>query len=123
MWRIALLTTLFSTLAFAQIESVMKFTGQNAETITIEKQISYVRQLPYQVPSTCTRQVPYESYECRDVTRYRNECTWVPENQECWDRPEHQCRSVTRSRQECHAGPSRQVCHFLSAEMLKDQFA
>ncbi|MBA2405672.1 MAG: hypothetical protein H0V66_12925, partial [Bdellovibrionales bacterium] len=109
------LTALFlaavSLSSFAQVESQINFRGQNSEVIKIEKNINVVRPVPYEVPSTCTRDIPYQSYECRNVTRHRQECHYVPDAQNCWTENERVCRNVTRYRQECHTGPSRQVCH------------
>ena len=97
--------------SFAALEAPMKFTGQNAETIKLEKVIKVTRSVPREVPSTCTRQVPYEVYRCHDVTRYREQCHWVPAEQSCRTEYDRQCRSVTRYREECSRGPSRQECH------------
>lgn len=110
MRHFVIFTTLFSSLAFGQIESVINFNGQNGDLVKIDQPVSLVRQVEVEVPSTCTRQVPYESYECRDVTRYRQECSWVPSTQQCWDEPDRVCRTVTRTREECHNGPGRRVC-------------
>lgn len=96
--------------SFAQLEKPFKFNGQNAETIKLEKVIKVTRSVPREVPSTCTRQVPYEVYRCNDVTRYREECRWVPAEQECSTEYDRECRSVTRYREECSRGPSRQEC-------------
>lgn len=96
--------------ALASLEAPMKFSGQNAETIKLEKIIKVTRPVPREVPSTCTRQVPYEVYRCNDVTRYREQCQWVPAEQECNTEYDRQCRSVTRYREECTRGPSRQEC-------------
>lgn len=96
--------------ANAQIESVINFHGQNSEVMKIEKDVNVVRPVAYEVPDTCTRDVPYQSYECRDVTRYRQECSWIPESERCWNETDRVCRPVTRTRQECSNGPSRQVC-------------
>ncbi len=97
--------------ALASLEAPMKFSGQNAETIKLEKVIKVTRSVPREVPSTCTRQVPYEVYRCNDVTRYREQCSWVPAEQECHTEYDRQCRNVTRYREECTRGPSRQECH------------
>jgi hypothetical protein len=107
---IGLVLLLLSNVGLAQIESIINFNGQNAETINIDRTISVVRQVEVEVPSTCTRQVPYVVHECNDVTRHRQECSWVPERQECWTEHDRVCRPVTRYRQECHNGPSRRVC-------------
>lgn len=102
---------LISLNSLAGLEAPMKFTGQNAETVRLEKIIKVIRPVPREVPSTCTRQVPYEVYRCHDVTRYREECSWVPAEQECHTEYDRECRSVTRYREECTRGPSRQECH------------
>jgi hypothetical protein len=107
----ALFLLLVSLSSFAQIESVINFRGQNSEVIKIDKNINIIRPVPYEVPSTCTRDVPYQSYECQDVTRYRQECSWIPSSQNCWSENERVCRNVTRTREECHTGPSHQECH------------
>lgn len=108
------LLLLFTMNSFAQqvqqIEAPMKFNGQNAETVKLEKVIKVVRPVPREVPSTCTRQVPYQTYACHDVTRYRQACHTVPADQECETEYDRQCRSVTRYRDECTRGPSRQEC-------------
>lgn len=101
---------LFPTLTYAELESQFQFIGQNAELLKAEKEVEIIRPETVQVPSTCYRQVPYESYECRDVTRYRQECSWVPESQRCWNETDRVCRPVQRYRQECSTSPSRRVC-------------
>ena len=105
-----LMLAMMSLNSFAQVESQITFRGQNAEVIKIQKDISVVRPVAYQVPDTCSRDIPYQARECNDVTRYRNECRWVPASQDCRTEYDRQCRSVTRTRQECTNGPSRQVC-------------
>jgi hypothetical protein len=107
----ALLLLVSSFTVMAQVETQINFTGQNSELIKIEKSLNVVRPVPYEVPSTCTRDVPYQSYECRDVTRHRQECHWVPSSQDCRTVNDRVCRNVTRTRQECSNGPSRQECH------------
>ena len=97
--------------SFAGLEGPLKFTGQNAEAVKFEQVIKVIRPVPREVPSTCTRQVPYQTYACRDVTRYREECHRVPAEQECRTEYDRQCRSVTRYREECTRGPSRQECY------------
>ena len=107
---IASVTLLFSLSSFAQIESIIQFKGQNAETVNLAKQVSVVRPEAYEADKTCTRQIPREVYECNDVTRYRTECRDVPSRENCWNESENVCRNVTRYREECSYGPSRRVC-------------
>ncbi|MFP5385949.1 MAG: hypothetical protein ACLGHN_07705 [Bacteriovoracia bacterium] len=95
----------------AQLNSEFTFNGQNAEVLNAEKKITIVTAETVQVPSTCTRQVPVGEREvCRNETRYRQECSWIPSSQRCWDDRDRVCRPVTRTRQECSTSPSRQVC-------------
>lgn len=96
--------------ASAQIESLINFRGQNSEVIKVDKAINVVRPEPYQVPDTCYNQIPYQNYECNDVTRYRESCHYIPASESCRTEYERVCRNVTRYRQECSNGPSRQVC-------------
>lgn len=128
---------LFPLLASAQLETQFKFNGQMAESLQMEKAVTVkrpvthkvpstctrdvqkqvpgtcTRDIPKQVPGTCTRQIPYEVYRCHDVTRYRQECTYIPSSQNCWTENDRQCRSETRYQKECSEGPSRRVCRRL----------
>lgn len=106
----ALMFAVLSFNSLAQVESTINFRGQNAEVIKVEKNINVVRPVPYQVPDTCYNDIPYQSYECRDVTRYRQECHYVPASENCWTDHDRVCRNVIRTRQECSNGPSREVC-------------
>jgi hypothetical protein len=104
---IASVTLLFSLSSLAQIESLIQFKGQNAETINLSKQVTVVRPEAYEANTTCTRQIPREVYECNDITRYRNECSHVPSEQNCWNENENVCHSLTRYREECSHGPKK----------------
>jgi hypothetical protein len=101
----------FSLSTFAQIDSVINFHGQNGETVKIDQQVNVVRPAPFQVPDTCYNRIPYQSYECHNETRYRQQCQWIPESESCRMENDRVCRNVTRTRQECSQGPDRQVCH------------
>lgn len=101
---------LLSSIANAQVETIINFKGQNGETVDLNKQVNVTRPESYEYEDTCSRDIPYEVYECNDVTRYRQECSWIPDQQSCRDVPDRVCRTVTRHRQECSRGPSRQVC-------------
>jgi len=100
-----------SLTSYAQVESQINFRGQNSEVIKIDKDINVIRPQSFQVPDTCYNAIPYQSYECHDVTRYRQQCQNIPSSQNCWTENERVCRNVTRTRQECHTGPSHQECH------------
>ncbi|MFL5731506.1 MAG: hypothetical protein ACJ75J_18600, partial [Cytophagaceae bacterium] len=49
---------LFSLNSFAELEAPMKFTGQNVETVKLEKILKVTRSVQREVPGTCERQVP-----------------------------------------------------------------
>ena len=110
--NIALFLALFvPSLTNAQITTQFNFNGQNAEILKTEKKIALLKSEIIQVPSTCYRKVPAGQREvCRNETRYRQECSWIPSSQNCWNDNERVCRSVPRTRQECSHGPSQTVC-------------
>lgn len=113
----------------------LKFTGQTSDLIKMDQKVTVKRPVPKEVPSTCTRkkerqvpgtcyerksrqvpgtctrEVPSQVYRCHDVTRYRQDCQWIPSSQNCWTENDRQCRTETRYQKECSPGPSRQVCH------------
>jgi hypothetical protein len=112
---------LMSVSVRAQLESVIQYKGQNGEVVKLNQAVQVTRPVPYQVPDTCYRQVPYQNYECRNETRYRQECRWIPASQNCWTENERICRPVTRTRQECHQGPPQQVCHEIPPREVCEQ--
>lgn len=106
------ITLLVPSITNAQIESTFTFSGQNAEVLKAEKKITVVTPESVQVPSTCYRQVPVGEREvCTNETRYRQECSWIPSSERCWNDTDRVCRTVPRTRQECSTSPGRQVCH------------
>lgn len=104
------LCLLFPVLTHAQIVSEFRFTGQNSELLKTEQTVNVTRTRTVKQPSTCTREVPYTVNECRNVTRYREQCTWVGPRNECHTEYERSCRTVTRYREECSGSSSRTVC-------------
>lgn len=107
-----LLMVLFATNFAAASESYKSFeyTGQLSELVELENQRMETRYREQEVPSTCTRQVPYETEECGNVTRYRTECRTVPGRRVCRDVPHQRCRWETRYRRVCRQEPPRNVC-------------
>lgn len=102
---------LLPTMTYAQLDSQFTFSGQNAEVLKAEKKITVVTPEQVQVPDTCSRQVPNGQVRvCRDETRYRQECSWIPSSERCWNDTDRVCRTVTRYRQECSGSSSREVC-------------
>lgn len=107
------LTFLFlvPSFSYAQIDSQLNFNGQNSEVLKGEKQIVVITPEYVQVPSTCYRQVATGQVQvCRDETRYREECSWVPSSESCRTEYNQVCNSVPRSREVCSGGGSRQEC-------------
>lgn len=102
---------LLPTMTYAQLDSQFTFNGQNAEVLKAEKKIVVVTPEQVEVPDTCSRQVPNgQARVCHDETRYRQECSWIPASERCWNDQERVCRTVTRYRQECSGSPSHEVC-------------
>ncbi len=102
---------LMPALSQAQIDSQFVFNGQNGEVLKGEKQIVVITPEQVQVPSTCYRQVPTGQIQvCRDETRYREECSWIPSSESCRTEYNQVCNSVPRSREVCSGGGSRQEC-------------
>ncbi len=98
-------------MTYAQLDSQFTFSGQNAEVLKAEKKITVITPEAVQVPSTCSRQVPVGQVEvCRNETRYRQECSWIPSSERCWTENERVCRSVTRYREVCSGSGSREEC-------------
>ncbi len=113
MIRQAALALLISipTITHAQLDSQFVFNGQNAEILTAQKAVTVITPEQKEVPDTCTRQVPTGQIEvCDDVTRYREECTYVPSSESCGYESERVCHPVSRSREVCSGGGSHQEC-------------
>jgi hypothetical protein len=101
----------FTEITHAELESQFNFIGQNSEVLKAEKKVSLSVPQTIQVPSTCTRSVPDGEVEvCANETRYRQECSWVPSSQRCWNERDRVCRSIPRTRQECTSSPGQTVC-------------
>lgn len=102
---------LLPSITSAQIESTLTFNGQNGETLKASEKVTVLKDEVIQVPSTCYRQVAVgETEVCRNVTRYRQECNWIPSSERCWNENDRVCRTVPTTRQVCSQGPSRRVC-------------
>jgi hypothetical protein len=101
---------LVPSMTYAQLDSQFVFSGQNAEFLKAEKKVSIVTSTQVQVPSMCSRQVPYQENVCKNVTRYRQDCHWVAAHEVCTNQIERECDSVPRSRQVCASSGSETVC-------------
>ncbi|EQC52195.1 hypothetical protein [Bacteriovorax sp. DB6_IX] len=60
--------------------------------------------------STCTRRIPYTVNECGYETRYRQQCTFKPGYNNCYNDTQRDCNYETRYRRVCSRAPGRQVC-------------
>jgi hypothetical protein len=95
------------------------YTGNSEQEFRrLEKDIFQTTWQDVQVPSTCTRQVPYPHEVCNYQTRYRQECYQVPYSRQVCNietRYRQQCRTVTEqvcSRQPvCQVVNGRRICH------------
>lgn len=108
---LAFYLALFSSFASAQIDSQLNFNGQNSDVLTAQKVVTVITPEQVEVPDTCTRQVPTGSIRvCRDETRYREQCSWIPSSEQCGYESENVCRQVSRPREVCSGGGSREEC-------------
>lgn len=100
-----------SFLASAEVngESVV-YSGQEREFVQLERMIFQTAYRQEQYEGSCTRQIPYQTTVCEDVTRYRQSCRYVDGHQDCSTRYENDCHYVTRYREVCRHKPSRRVC-------------
>lgn len=99
------------TLTSAQVSSQLNFNGQNSDVLKAEKAVTVITPEYVQVPSTCYRQVATGQIQvCRNETRYREECSWVPSSESCRTEYNQVCNPVSRSREVCSGGGSRQEC-------------
>ncbi len=106
----ALFLLLISTFASAGVEQTVHYSGQAEDFLKLDTINSVTRYRDREVDSTCTREVPYDSYECHNETRYRQECSWQPGRNVCSTQYERVCRDIRRTRRECTTQPGRQTC-------------
>lgn len=112
----------------SESQKIIRYENQRDEIFDLENFLKETRYKTETVDSTCYRQEPYTEYVCRDVTRYREECSTIPAHNECrteyesvchtenryenecnWERGEPSCRVVVNYRRECsHEGGGRQ---------------
>ncbi len=101
-----------SVMAEGQAEKTksFKFSGQNVESFDLVEDLIETKYRDEIVDSTCTRQEPYETTVCRNVTRYRKECRDIPGRNDCRQVPYQVCRNVTKYRTKCRNLPGDTVC-------------
>ena len=96
--------------AYASPTKTITFDGQNEDSFSLDTINTITRYKEEERDTTCTRQIPYQTEECGNETRYRQECRWQPGRNVCRTEYDTRCRTVTRYRQECRTEPGRQVC-------------
>ena len=112
--KLKLISTIFlllvSTFSFAIEMQTILFNGQAEDFLKLDTVNTVTRYRDREVDSTCTREVPYNSYECHTETRYRQQCSWQPGRNVCQTEYENICRNVTRTRRECTTQRGQQRC-------------
>ena len=89
---------------------VISYVGQEKDSLNLINELLETRYRTETQDSTCSRQVPYEDQECEMVPRYERVCRTIPGYNDCRNVYDRQCRNVTRYRQQCSTGPSRREC-------------
>ncbi len=98
--------------SFASAETFKKFTFENQkeETFDLENFLKEITMVDQEVKATCERKVPYQENVCKDVTKYKKECSTVPAHEECKQVNNPICHTETKMEEECSRLPSRQEC-------------
>jgi hypothetical protein len=99
-------------MSFAQAETqkTIAFENQREEIFDLENWLKDTQYTSEEVKDTCHKDVPYEEKVCKDVTKYKKECTTVPVHEECKDVNHPICHTENRSRIECST-PTHRECH------------
>ncbi len=106
----AIAILIFSSSSFASDTSVIDFYGQENDLLTLDTTDTVTRYRDRVVDSTCTRQIPYQTQECANETRYRQQCDWQAGRNICNTTYENVCRNERRTRRECTNQPGQQRC-------------
>lgn len=137
--RSVLLTfmVLFMNVLHAETSKTINFENQREEIFDLENWLKETRYKAETIDTTCYRQEPYIENVCRDVTRYRKECSTIPGHQSCrtvydqvcrteykyenechYQQGPEQCRVVVRYRQECSTQGGGQQCHTIPGDVV-----
>lgn len=95
---------------FADTSKAIAFDNQQQEVFSLENYLKKIEMIDQEVKDTCTRKVPYEENVCRDVTKYKKECSTIPAHEECKQVNKPICHTETQMEEECHRLPSTQEC-------------
>jgi hypothetical protein len=101
----------FQVNAYADTSKTVSFDNQKEEVFDLENYLKKIEMIKQEVKDTCTRKVPYQENVCRDVTKYKKECSTVPAHEECHEVNQPICHYETSMETECHNLPDTQSCH------------
>lgn len=107
---LATVMMLMITNARSEVTKTIQFENQREEIFDLENFLKETRYKAETIDTTCYRQEPYVENVCRDVTRYRQECSTVPGHQECRTVYEPVCRTENRYENECHMERGEPSC-------------
>lgn len=97
--------------SFADDSSTVNYYGQESDVLTLDTINTVTRYRDRVVDSTCTRQIPYQTQECGNETRYRQECNYRQGRNVCQTTYQRVCHNERRTRRECRNQPGRRRCH------------
>ena len=128
---------LFMNVAHGETSKTIQFENQREEIFDLENWLKETRYKTETRQTTCYRPEYYVENVCRDVTRYRKECSTIPGHQSCStvydqvcrtenryetechnERGPEQCRVVVRYRQECTTSGGGQQCHTVPGDVV-----
>jgi len=107
---IALCCFFYLNIAHSETYKRFNYENQPEETFSLENFLKEITMVDQEVKSTCERKVPYQENVCRDVTKYKNECSTIPAHEECKQVNNPICRTETRMEEECYRLPSKEEC-------------
>lgn len=114
----SILVLLFTSSSFASESTTIDFYGQESDLLTLDTINTVTRYRDRVVDSTCTRQIPYQTQECGNETRYREECSWQPGRNVCRTEYQQVCRNVRRTRRECTNQPGQRRCRMTQPRQI-----
>ncbi len=99
-----------SGIALGEAFKTFTYENQKEEVFDLENFLKKITMVDQEVKSTCERKVPYQENVCKDVTKYKKECTTVPAHEECRQVNNPICHTETKMEEECSQLPGRQEC-------------
>lgn len=99
-----------SQVLHAETSKKVIYENQKEEIFDLENYLKEVKMIDQEVKDVCTRKVPYEENVCKDVTKYKKECSTIPAHEECRQVNNPICHDETKYEQECSRLPGTQEC-------------